>query len=103
MLAPPVRCRRDGPARPAEFWTARFRKDEAGAPLFRRVFWAWSADGDWRAPDQPRLAFARHDALYKLYVVQEVSRTDGQAPEEECDDFIRELLQDLAKVLFGEP
>jgi len=42
-------------------------------------------------------------ALYKLYVVQEVSRADEQAPEEECDDFLRELLQDLAKVLFGEP
>src|SRR6516162_896678 len=47
-------------SRSAEFWTARFRKDEASAPLYRRVFWSWNAGGSWQAPDSARFAFARY-------------------------------------------
>jgi hypothetical protein len=102
VVAAPVRCRRDGAARPAELWTARFQKEE-GVPLCRRVFWAWSGDGTWQAPDRPRLAFAHFGALYKLYVVQEAGKADEQAPEEDCDDFLHELLHELDQVLFAAP
>jgi hypothetical protein len=91
----------DYAAQPAEFWTARFQKNEAAAPFFRRVYWAWSAGGAWQAPDKPRLAYARHSALYKLYLIQEVSGTDEQVPDEECDDFIQLLLPELEQALFA--
>ena len=33
-----------------------------------RVCWAWSTNGHWEAPANPRLQFARAPYLYKLYV-----------------------------------
>lgn len=101
LVAPPARCQKAADApQPADFWTARFQKDEAAVPLCRRVSWSWTGDGVWQAPDQPRLTFARFNALYKLYLIQEVSRSDGQTPEEDCDDFIRDLLPELTAALF---
>jgi hypothetical protein len=85
----------------AEFWVATFQKKEATGPLCRRVYWAWSADGTWRAPDSPRLAFARFAVLYKVYLIQEVSRPDEQRTDEECEDFIQLLLPELEKALFA--
>src|ERR1700722_2298362 len=58
---------------PAEFWTALFRKQEADGPIQDRIFWAWFAESTWVAPSgDPRAAFARYRALYKLYVIRAV-------------------------------
>jgi hypothetical protein len=56
--------------RPAECWTALFRKDEVAGPLQLRIFWSWLGPAGWQAADNPRWTFAREQALYKLYVVR---------------------------------
>ena len=84
----------------AEFWVATFRK-EAAAPLCQRVLWTWSADGSWQAPDRPRLVFARYSALYKLYLIHDVSSIDERPVDEDCDDFIQLLLPELDRALFA--
>ncbi len=55
----------------AEFWTARFTREEVSDPVNLRIFWSWFADGAWHAPDNPRWALAHVPALYKLYVIHE--------------------------------
>ena len=70
----------------AELWKGMFTRDEAAAGLSRmQIYWAWSAAGRWEAPDNPRLAFAHHRALYKLYVIHAVTgRRPGRRPVRNC-------------------
>lgn len=56
-------------------WTARFRKNADAL----EVYWGWGVDGDWRAADNPRFAFARHRRIYKLYA-QRVASDDRADP-----------------------
>ena len=72
-------------------------------PVQLHIFWAWSATGDWQAPDNPRLTFARAPLLYKLYVLRE-GTTDGERLEEDsCKEFIKRLLPELEQCLFQAP
>jgi hypothetical protein len=98
LLGRPVTHQVADSAASAEFWAARFQKADPVAPLGRRVLWAWSTGGAWRAPDEPRLAFLGCAVLYKLYVIQEVSAAEGQAPDQ-CDDFLREFLPQVEKAI----
>jgi hypothetical protein len=105
LAAPPARfaVSSDPALPPAEFWVADFLRVESAVPTRLRIFWAWSADGAWNAPDNPRLAFARFPALYKLYVLREAA-VAGERPEDEpCTEFLRRLLPELAKCLFPGP
>src|SRR5262249_2195539 len=54
------------------FWSGCFRKEEATLTRDLRIYWTWFTGDDWLAPDNPRLTFARHPALYKLYVVHDI-------------------------------
>lgn len=86
----------DGPA--SEFLTLRFKKPGVAAePL--RIFWAWSDRGPWRAPENPRLSFARAPVLYKLYVVRALGSPDEPLDGDPCQDFLRVLVPELQKCL----
>jgi hypothetical protein len=80
--------------RDAELMVARFERETGPAMAQRlRIFWAWSADGNWSTPENPRLTFARYPALFKLYVT-----CDLPPPDEKNDvylDLISRLLNDL--------
>jgi hypothetical protein len=56
----------------ATFYIADFEKKTASRVERVRIRWAWSTDGDWVAPDNPRWQFAKRlnavPELYKLYV-----------------------------------
>jgi hypothetical protein len=53
-----------------------------------RVRWAWTTDGAWIAPDNPRWQFAgqlRAPVLYKVYVATPLPETDGdESPEDDA-------------------
>jgi hypothetical protein len=85
----------------AELATAALAKDHAAGRQRLRIYWAWSPDGKWSAPEYPRIAFARYGALYKLYVLRELSRTDESVEDEPCCDLLRRLLPELQQALFG--
>jgi hypothetical protein len=96
-----------GVAGPATFRRAEFTRLEAGAPETRRVYWAWrAADGTaWDAPagDGPRVAFALHGALYKLYASRLLSPADTLLDEDPCEGFLRLFLPELERALFAGP
>ena len=57
-----------------------------------RVLWSWSDGGAWRAPGNPRLAFALAPCLYKLYLVRGPS---GGPAGDAADAFLKDLLPGL--------
>lgn len=84
----------------AHFWTAKFRKQESAVPVQLRVFWSWSADGQWAAPEKPRWTFARSRALYKLYVIRQLLPTEEPLAHDPAVEFMRALIPELKKALF---
>jgi hypothetical protein len=67
------------------FYVADFEKEKSGSRDRVRVRWAWSTDGTWVAPDNPRWQFARRLAavpvLYKVYVATPVP--DDDSPDDD--------------------
>jgi hypothetical protein len=90
-----------GSAAPADFATALLLQNRSAEQKSVRIYWAWSATGLWSAPDNPRLAFARYPALYKLYVIRELSSTDQAVEDAACRDLMRQLLPELQRALVG--
>jgi hypothetical protein len=104
VVGEPARVAVAGPGGPAEFWAARLRKPGAGVATTLRIYWGWSADGRWRAPDSPRWTFAGAPFLYKVYVVRDAT-ADGEAGGEAGRPdsgvrFLGEFLPVLKQALF---
>lgn len=84
---------------PAELWTAELVKTRAADRNTLRMFWGWNAGGAWSAPANPRLAFARHPVLYKLYVIQDAPGPDEAPGDGPCADLMRRLLPEIGRHL----
>lgn len=82
-----------------ELFQGRFGKPDSLAVNELRVLWTWNADGAWRAPDNPRFAFAGAPALYKLYVIQETTGSDTVS-ESACSEFLELFLPEVNGRLF---
>jgi hypothetical protein len=82
-----------------EFFSASFRKRGGVEPGRLRVLWAWhSPGGGWSAPENPRWAFARSAALFKLYVIRETA-SSGERPGDDPDAaFLGQFLPRLEKL-----
>jgi hypothetical protein len=89
----------DGLERPAEFWTARLRKENTAVPQYLRLFWSWCAAGEWKAPASPRVTFAGQPVLYKLYVVRPAGAADEPLDDDPCVAFLRHWLPEVNKAL----
>jgi|SRR6516165_10638733 hypothetical protein len=79
---------------PDEFWVAVFKKnldDSSDSSMSVRVFWSWSATGQWQTPERPRLTFARYSTLYKLYVIVPVLDANEQSDGAPVHDLIEKL------------
>ncbi|MCE9529765.1 MAG: EpsI family protein [Planctomycetes bacterium] len=82
----------------ASFWVADFTKTNATGSESIRIRWAWTADGNWQAPDYPRWIFARAPILYKLYIVQQLN-DDDLTREDPYRKFVADLVPVLSKQL----
>lgn len=73
--------------RTAVYYVADFEKRTQTKQDRVRVRWAWSTDGDWVAPDNPRWQFAanlaRVPVLYKVYVVTPLAEDAEEAPQDD--------------------
>ena len=74
--------------RTATCLVAEFEKTtEGGVPDRQRVRWAWTTDGRWVVPKNPRFAFVpwfsspQGTELYKLYVVTPVAPDAADVPD----------------------
>jgi hypothetical protein len=77
------------PGGAATVYVADFAKKTATKAERVRIRWAWSTDGVWVAPDNPRWQFAKQlnsvPVLYKLYVATPLPEPDGDEKVHEDD------------------
>jgi hypothetical protein len=84
--------------RKGEFKRGRFGRDTALEREEVEVLWAWTHEGDWTAPTNPRMTFASVGALYKIYVINTPGAAiDGKRANEE---FLKEFLPIVDRQLF---
>ena len=91
MLAAPKRETLELPGgRKVECYVADFEKKTATRHDRVRVRWAWTTDGTWIAPENPRWQFARQLAaapvLYKVYIATPLPEAVADATERTEDD-----------------
>lgn len=81
-----------------EFWTAKF---ETGAlpPSTMQVYWGWGVDGTWKASDTPRLDFAGHAAIFKLYVSRAIAPTAKSGETDPLPGFTATFIRELQETL----
>jgi hypothetical protein len=84
----------------AEFHYANYSLARGDMPVRVRIFWAFSGDGRWLAPDQPRLSFGRYRSLYKIYALRRLLRPDESIENDPCLDFLRVTIPRLNQSLF---
>ena len=86
------------------FYIADFEKKTATKAERVRVRWAWSTDGTWIAPDNPRWQFAKQlnavPVLYKLYVATPLPETDREERVHE-DDSVTQAFVAAAWAQYG--
>lgn len=76
---------------------ASFRLPDSSSSEIVRVFWGWSDDGIWKAPENPRLAFRGQPFLFKLYVVD---RSLHQADDvKQAETFLEQALPVIRREL----
>jgi hypothetical protein len=83
----------------AEFFTALFARSTESGPETLRIFWSWLSAGEWKAPDHPRLEFARQRALYKLYLIRTVTGPASSLEADPCVELLGRLLPVLHRTL----
>ena len=73
----------------ATVYVADFEKKTATKSDRVRVRWAWSTNGEWIAPENPRWQFAKQlnsvPVLYKLYVATPLPEPEGEEKVHEDD------------------
>jgi hypothetical protein len=89
--------------RPAEFFLATFRQEEAPVQEYLRIFWSWSGGQGWEVSDEPRLTFAAYPALYKLYIARPMAQPDEPVGQDPGVDFLKLLLPRMEKELWPRP
>lgn len=80
----------------ASVYVADFEKKTATRAERVRVRWAWSTDGPWIAPDNPRWQFAKQlnsvPVLYKLYVATPLPEPEAGEKVHEDDAQTRQFV-----------
>lgn len=88
--------------RVAQFRTAVFLKESATSQEPLRVFWAWTADGNWEAPPWPRFKYGGRTALNKIYLISR--STPGEPIEQNpAFGFAKEFLPIATDLLYPPP
>jgi hypothetical protein len=84
----------------AEFFHADFTLPRGSTPVHVRVFWAFSGDGRWLAPELSQLAFGRFANLYKVYVTRSLAQPGEPLDNDPCVEFLKVALPRLNDTFF---
>jgi hypothetical protein len=89
-----------GPDSTADLFTAAFLKSDRRISSTERVYWTFSSDGKWVAPDAPRLALAGQRALFKVYLINAADKRDQGVDNTPSAELAKVLLPQLTKIFF---
>lgn len=87
----------------SEMVSSDFRNPPSQNAGYLRVLWAMSANGVWGVPESPRISYATVPVLFKIYVIRDLANPSIPLEQDPCSDFSRQLLPELATVLFPDP
>ena len=76
---------------------ASFRLEDSSVSEVVRVFWGWSPDGEWDAPESPRMSYRGQPWLYKLSVVDRAYAAADDPARSEA--FLKEALPAIRTAL----
>jgi hypothetical protein len=97
---PPTRWTLTGPdGRGHEFMQVTWSKTERASPVHLRMYWAWTATGEWKVPDNPRLVFAKYRRLYKVYVIRQAVSSREPWEGDAARAFLQALLPELKPIV----
>ena len=85
----------------ADFTWGIFRRPDAPTEQQLNVYWAWSADGNWQSPANPRLHFAGEPFLYKVYVLADSSPNEDLGEQRAFKEFMNQFLVAANAALFS--
>ena len=88
-----------GNGKTAKFWTGHFQKKKPTGIESIRIYWGWTADGQWDAPSYPRLSFALKPKLHKLYMIHPVPPGDEKDDPAPYRDFMARYVNELSRYL----
>ncbi len=101
MLFERNRYRIDVEPQPAHFYYSVFQREQPDRTLRQLIFWTWHApEGVWRAPDWPVSSFTTAPALYKMYLISEITADSPPLEESSIIRFARDALPVLEEALF---
>lgn len=85
---------------PCGFTVTSFNLPSTTLPETIRVFWSWSTDGRWTAPENPRITFAGKPFLLKMYATRSMHSRDEETKDDESLVLLKELLPALKRAVF---
>jgi hypothetical protein len=80
------------------FWSLAYQETSEGG-RHRRICYAWSNGGSWKAPEHARFTFAGNPYLYKIQVVGNASPGVGESESDACRKFLRDFVPKLRECL----
>ena len=83
-----------------QFSVGGFTKPSATGADNLRLYWAFSGDGRWDSPDQPRFTYAQFPLLFRLYVVTGVLDHREPLGGDACTAFLSAAVPELSRLLF---
>jgi hypothetical protein len=89
---------------PAQFYTAKFIKENALGRVAERVFWAWNhpETNKWESPESARHHYGLSKALYKVYFTSNVLGDEKTVGDNIAAEFAEVMLPEIDKALFPE-
>jgi hypothetical protein len=98
-----ARSRVAAPEKKGEFWCADAVRTRATDETRLRIFWSWNHGQGWIASEDARIQFARQPALYKLYVIRDLSTLNEKPGDDPSLGFMELFLPELDRALFSAP
>jgi hypothetical protein len=83
------------------FYTNTYIKSESSGIQNLRIYWAWSTDGTWTAPESFKWKYGGNPSIYKLYVMVPITSHDQSEDRNGATDFLRVFVPELKKTLFA--
>ena len=83
------------------FWTGHFQKKKPTGVESIRIWWGWSGDGNWQAPEYPRLYYAAAQRLHKLYMIHPVTGRDTPEDQAAYREFMLRYLAEMNRRVAG--
>ncbi len=81
--------------------TSTFLKEQDETRIHQRIFWSWTSDGNWEAPQSPRWRYGGRTILNKLYLIANVPLSQQQSVQESPAHRFGELfLERVSQLLY---